>query len=368
ERRAGGAAALRLLPGHPAPLGRRRPAGTDAPLCRPSPGAPRALLLPDESGALDRLLPLPPRYPTRHLGASAGVIVASVIQQLVMSVPFNEASIPGRHTIRYRVRDDHKGNPVREVEVLATPEEIRTFVRDGYLVRERLIPMEQVERLRQAFDETVARDERLETKGGKRFGGVFMRHMMDKHPAFLEFLNFPPAVSVARALFGPFVQSRGFTGRVCYPDTPEQETVWHFHQRLVPDPLPPMFSRPQSLDVLIYLDDIDDRNGPLCVLPGSPHWLEEDLSVNDVEEKPGQVVLRLPAGSLVLAHGALWHRSLPTQPDCTIRRLLLWGYGPAWQKPALYGVKPKNGPTDPLLADPDHDEDTRELLGAPGFR
>lgn len=223
-----------------------------------------------------------------------------------MAVPFNESSIPGHHTIRYRVRDDHKGNPEREVEVLATPEEIQAFVRDGYLVRERLIPMQHVERLRQAFDEVVARDDRLETKGGKRFGGVFMRHMMDKHPAFLEFLDFPPAVSVARALFGPFVQSRGFTGRVCYPDAPEQETVWHFHQRLVPDPLPPMFSRPQSLDVLIYLDDIDDLNGPLCVLPGSHQWMEEDLSVNDFEEKPGQVILRLPAGSCVMAHGALW--------------------------------------------------------------
>jgi hypothetical protein len=283
-----------------------------------------------------------------------------------MSVPFNEASIPGRHTIHYRVRDDHKGNPERDVEVLATREEIQTFVRDGYLVRERLIPMEHVERLRQAFDETLARDDRIE-RGGKRFGGAFMRHMMDKHPAFLEFLDFPPAVSVARALFGPFFQSRGFTGRVCYPDTPEQETVWHFHQRLVPDPLPPMFSRPQSLDVLIYLDDIDDRNGPLCVLPGSHHWLETDLSVNDVEEKPGQVILRLPAGSCVMAHGALWHRSLPTQPDCTIRRLLLFGFGPAWMKPAIYGKKPEDGLTVKLLERSDLDEETRELLGIAGY-
>ena len=37
-----------------------------------------------------------------------------------MSIPFNEASIPGRHTINYRVRDHAKGFPVREVEVLAT--------------------------------------------------------------------------------------------------------------------------------------------------------------------------------------------------------------------------------------------------------
>jgi hypothetical protein len=74
-----------------------------------------------------------------------------------MTLPFNEASIPGKHTISYRVRDSHKNYPMREVEVLATPEEIQVLVRDGYLVRERLIPMEQVERLRAALDECVAR-------------------------------------------------------------------------------------------------------------------------------------------------------------------------------------------------------------------
>src|SRR5439155_6592476 len=135
-----------------------------------------------------------------------------------------------------------KGFPVRDVEVLATPEEIQTLVHDGYLVRERLLPQAEVVRLREAIDEVVAGDENLETKGGRAFGGIFIRHLMDKHPAFLEFLKFAPTLSVARAVFGPYVQWRGFTGRVCYPDTPNQETEWHFHQRLVPDPIPGWFA------------------------------------------------------------------------------------------------------------------------------
>src|SRR3712207_1674266 len=111
-------------------------------------------------------------------------------QEEKMSIPFNEASIPGRYTMTYRVRDHAQGFPTREVEVLATREEIETLAREGYLVRERLLPMEQVERLRAALDETVARDDRLETQGGRAFGGVFIRHLMDKHPTFLEFLKF----------------------------------------------------------------------------------------------------------------------------------------------------------------------------------
>src|SRR5690348_9825432 len=84
-----------------------------------------------------------------------------------VSIQFNEAAIPGRHTITYRIRDAHRNYPLREVEVLATADEIEALARDGYLVRERLLPAEEIERLRVALDETVARDDRLETKGGR---------------------------------------------------------------------------------------------------------------------------------------------------------------------------------------------------------
>jgi ectoine hydroxylase-related dioxygenase (phytanoyl-CoA dioxygenase family) len=284
-------------------------------------------------------------------------------------IPHNSAAIPGSHTITFRTRDAHRDFPVREVEVLASKDEIDAIARDGYLVRDNLISMEQVVRLREALDATMAAEEQsgLETKGGRAFGGVFIRHLMDKHPTFLELLHFQPTLSIARALFGPAIQWRGLTGRVCYPTDPNKETEWHFHQRVVPDPIPPLFSRPQTIDVLLYLDEIDDRNGPLCVVPGSHNWMDKDLDTNGFDEIENQIVLRLPAGSAVLAHGSLWHRALPTQPGCTIRRLLLWGYGPAWQKPAIYGVKPVNGLTNQLLSTPGIDEETKELLGVAGY-
>ena len=58
--------------------------------------------------------------------------------------PFNTESIPGRHTISYRTRDSHRGDPTREIEVLATPEEIQDFMRDGFLVRHDIISPENV--------------------------------------------------------------------------------------------------------------------------------------------------------------------------------------------------------------------------------
>ena len=284
-----------------------------------------------------------------------------------MSVAFHEAAIPGRHTLTFRIRDGHRGFPLREVEVLATPPEIQALAQDGFLVRENLLPPAEIVRLRAALDETLACDDHLETGGGRSFGGVFLRHLMDKHPAFLEMRDWAPTLSIARALLGPSVTLRGFTGRVCRPDDPHQETEWHLHQRVITDPVPPLFVRPHTLDVLLYLDDLTDLNGPLCVVPGSHHWTDRDLPAGVFDDQPGQVVLRLPAGSAVLTHGSLWHRALPTRPGGTMRRLLLFGYGPAWLKTSIYGTPPKDGLTARLLRQPDVSEETRELLGVSGY-
>lgn len=284
-----------------------------------------------------------------------------------MPISFNSSAIPGRHTIDYTIRDSHRGNPTRRVEVLATPDEIQHFVRDGYLVREALLPPNEIEKLRAALDECVAKDQHVERGGKNSFGGIFLRHLADKHEDLLELVDFAPVTSIARALFGPMIQQRGFTARVCFPDEPHQEVEWHFHQRLIPDPLPPLMPRPQTLDALLYLDDITELNGPLCVVPGSHNWTTADLPRGDLNDRESQIVLTLPAGSVVLVHGATWHRALPTLPGGGMRRLIIMGYGPAWQKPSVYGVKPTDGLTSKVLKDPNTSEELRELLGVGGY-
>src|SRR5205807_7621109 len=139
--------------------------------------------------------------------------------------------------------------------VHATREEIQRLAGEGYLVRERLFDDETLQRFRSALDE-VAAAERGDQNVSRspRFGGLFMRHLLEKHPVFLELLNFPPLLSIARAVLGPQVQVRGLSARISYPDQPNQETHWHFHQRLIPEPIPAFFVRPQTLDALFYLD------------------------------------------------------------------------------------------------------------------
>ncbi|SDS28847.1 phytanoyl-CoA dioxygenase family protein [Actinopolymorpha singaporensis] len=283
-----------------------------------------------------------------------------------MTAAKNEES----YVLNYRLRSHDFGDPHRTIRVHASQESIGRLVEDGYLLREGMIERDQLEALRTALDEVVeaesgARSPKADSEGSRRFGGVFVRHLMDKHPAFLDLLRFEPILSVVRAVLGPQVQMRGVSARVVYPDQPDQETEWHFHQRLIPDPLPPFFSRPHTVEALVYLDEADDSNGPLCVVPGSHQRIGQDLPLDDYADKPDQVVLRVPAGGCVFAHGALWHRAMPNRPDGTVRRLLILGYGPTWMKSSIYGERPAHPLTDSLL--PDADQETRELLGVDGW-
>ncbi len=133
----------------------------------------------------------------------------------------------------------------------------------------------------------------------------------------------------------------------------------------LPHPLPPFFPFPHIVDALIYLDELTDATGPLCVMPGSHRWDRKPCPAGDFAEKPGQIKLNLPAGSAVLIHGNLWHRAMPTLEHGTKRRLLIIGYGPTWMKSPPHEEKPNSGYCAELLKKAD--AETRELLGVAGY-
>jgi ectoine hydroxylase-related dioxygenase (phytanoyl-CoA dioxygenase family) len=282
----------------------------------------------------------------------------------VNSHPVLTASQP-HYTIPYRVLSQYLPTQERRVEVHATPQEIQQLVNQGYLVREALLTAEGLAALRQALDALEAQERQGKSVTGRGFGGLFLRHLGDKHPLFREMVKFAPTLSIARAMLGPLVQIRGFSARISYPNEPSQEVQWHIHQQVISDPLPPFFVHPHGLDCLLYLDDLNDANGPLCFLPGS-HWnTRYHTASEDFEDKPGQVIVRAPAGSCVIIHSNLWHRALPTTPAGTKRRLIIMTYTPTWMKQAPYGVRPTDGLTQALLQS--GDEEVRELLGVGGY-
>ncbi|TVY07511.1 phytanoyl-CoA dioxygenase family protein [Paenibacillus cremeus] len=269
------------------------------------------------------------------------------------------------HRISYEILNMKPDEPKREIEVLATQEELTHLIKQGYLIKEDLFSGTGLEELRSALDRLEAKekdDVGVNTMGN--FGGLFLRYLMDKDETFLKFLQFQPLLSIARAMLGPQVQM-GMSARISYPGPENQETIWHQHLRYIPKPLPPWFIRPHCLDVLLYLDDVTDANGPLCVVPGSHERIQEEPPAEYFGEMQGSIVLRPKAGTAVLQHANLWHRAMPTTSEGSKRRLLILSYYPTWLKRGLYGVQPADGLTKPL--EKQDNEEILELLGKTGY-
>ena len=169
----------------------------------------------------------------------------------------NPASVGGSHRREYRIKNTrYETDPPRVVDVAASEAEIAFLQTEGYLIRERVLSDSLLAELRQAADEIAAEQGNGGKGGVGGFGGLFVRNLMDRHPAFLKMLKFAPTLSVARAVLGPQVQIHAMVLRVSYPEMAEQQVEWHFHQRVIPEPLPAFFCRPAVLDNLIYLDDL----------------------------------------------------------------------------------------------------------------
>ncbi|NKB72263.1 MAG: hypothetical protein GKR89_34730 [Candidatus Latescibacteria bacterium] len=272
-----------------------------------------------------------------------------------------------RHKVAYQVLNRHEAiHHPPEFEVDATAAELRQFAASGYLVRRQLLADDHLTQLREALDqlETAEWERHRKNPPKERSWGIILRHLMDKDQVFLDLLKFAPVLSVARAMMGPLVRLRGLSARISFPGAERQETNWHQHLRVVSQPLPPWFSQPHAIDALIYLDDLDDDTGPVCVVPGSHAWLDRypDCQVYDSIE--GEEELRVPAGSMVMIHGNLWHRAMPTLVKK--RRMLILSYTPTWLRKSPHGgAPPEDGLTREVLAD--CDEETRELLGFGGY-
>ncbi len=271
------------------------------------------------------------------------------------------------HTISYHILVNNEGQEQeRRFDVWASRAEIEAFARDGYLVREALIEGEPLETLRRALD--AVEEAEFEEADGSRLRGRdwIPRHLFDKHADFHMLINFDPLLSLARAVLGPFVRIRQLAARISYPGQPVQFTRWHHHQPGMTEPVPPFFAFPHKLDCLIYLDELNDANGLLAVVPGTHLHDGEELPLEEHGNLAGQRELRAPAGSCVMLHGNLWHRAMPTGEEGKKRRVLILSYGPTWMRSSPFANRPENGLLDGVIegADPA----TQELLGIGGYQ
>jgi hypothetical protein len=242
---------------------------------------------------------------------------------------------------------------------------LEAFDTQGFCVIPELLDASQLQRQREALVPWIDQG----PMGRNVFEGTRTHRiyaMLAKDPVFAELVAHPVSLAWAEHYLGQSCLLSACLAIHLQPG--ESAQPWHTddgHTSLTP---------PHDLlgvSTFWALDDTTLENGATEVLPGSHRWSEtefpgvlrdqdfatgEDAS-GDSGAHPDAVKVTMPAGSLMIARGDLWHRGGANRSD-TARCLVTPQYCAGWLRPLesmLLSVPPEHAAALP--------ERVRELLG-----
>jgi ectoine hydroxylase len=203
------------------------------------------------------------------------------------------------------------------------PEQLARFDKDGYLFFPSLFRPEEIKALTDEVPALYAqrRAENVREKTGDVVRTNFAAHLYS-YP-FAKLARHPRMVDPIRQIFGEAVYMHQFkiNGKQAFDGD-----VWQWHQDygtwLNDDQMP----EARAMNVAIFLDEVNEFNGPLMFIPGShkqgvldaahdtsttsyPLWVINHQTISEMVAKGGIVAPKGPAGSMILFHGCLVHAS-----------------------------------------------------------
>jgi len=209
-----------------------------------------------------------------------------------------------------------------------TPEQRAQFERDGYLFFPGHFSPEETKALTDAVPDLYSKREafNVREKGSDAVRTNFAAHLISE--PFAKLARHPRMVGPVMDLFEEEVYMHQFkiNGKMAF-----EGQVWQWHQDYgtwLNDDLMPT---ERAMNVAIFLDDVNEHNGPLMFIPGShrkgvvdakhdltttsyPLWtVDNDLIAQLVDRAGGKdggiVSPKGPAGSMILFHSCLVHAS-----------------------------------------------------------
>ena len=209
-----------------------------------------------------------------------------------------------------------------------TPQQLEQFDREGYLFFPGQFTPEEMRALTAEVPELYSRREayNVREKGKNAVRTNFAAHLYSE--PFARLARHPRMVQPVMDLFDEAVYMHQFkiNGKMAF-----EGDVWQWHQDYgtwLNDDLMPT---ERAMNVAIFLDDVNEYNGPLMFIPGShkkgvveakhdltttsyPLWtVDHDLIAKLVERAGGKqggiVSPKGPAGSMILFHSCLVHAS-----------------------------------------------------------
>jgi ectoine hydroxylase len=204
-----------------------------------------------------------------------------------------------------------------------TPQQLQQFDREGYLFFPSLFTPAEIKALTDEVPALYAqrRAENVREKTGDVVRTNFAAHLYS-YP-FAKLARHPRMVEPIKALFGEDVYMHQFkiNGKQAFDGD-----VWQWHQDygtwMNDDQMP----EARAMNVAIFLDEVNEFNGPLMFIPGShkqgvldashdtsttsyPLWTINHEVISKLVANGGIAAPKGPAGSMILFHGCLVHAS-----------------------------------------------------------
>ncbi|QFT76785.1 phytanoyl-CoA dioxygenase family protein [Erythrobacter sp. THAF29] len=191
------------------------------------------------------------------------------------------------------------------------------FDRDGYVIFENVLDEAAVQRQVEALEVWLSKD----LRGRNNFEGADSNRiyaMLAKDPVFAELVSHPLQIAFAERELGTSFLIYACLAINLLPG--ETAQPWHFDDSHCGLARP---RAPLSLSTFWSLTETTQENGATEIIPGSHLWGEErpegasapeDFLTGKTDKEDGvgnvegAIKATMPAGSLMLAKGTLWHR------------------------------------------------------------
>jgi ectoine hydroxylase len=204
-----------------------------------------------------------------------------------------------------------------------TDQQLAQFDREGYLFFPSLFSAEEVKVLTDAVPALYAqrRPENVREKDGETVRTNFAAHLYSA--PFARLARHPRMVKPVEQLFGEQLYMHQFkiNGKMAFDGD-----VWQWHQDYGTWKNDDAMPEARAMNVAIFLDEVNEFNGPLMFIPGShklgvleaghdtsttsyPLWTIDHDTIARLVARGGIVAPKGPAGSMILFHGCLVHAS-----------------------------------------------------------
>ncbi len=203
------------------------------------------------------------------------------------------------------------------------PSELDRFDREGYLFFPSLFTPEDIRTLSDELPRLFAqhRPENVREKSSDAVRTNFAAHLYSE--PFARLARHPRMVEPIVQLFGEAVYMHQFkvNGKMAFDGD-----VWQWHQDYGTWKRDDDMPEPRAMNVAIFLDEVNEFNGPLMFIPGShklgvvpaghdvtttsyPLWTIDHETIAALVARGGIVAPKGPAGSMILFHSCLVHAS-----------------------------------------------------------